>query len=303
MIAVLAAMAAAALVGLVAHRGSPEAAEGAAALALRFVFWIVMPFLIVCTLPSLHVDGAVAVSLVLAYVALAISGLIAWTIGTKVLRLARAGVGTLICCAVIANTGYFGLPFVRALLGTDDLPSAIAFDSLVSGPMFYVVGLTIGAWFGGRHGARPPIARILLRNPPLFATVVGLLLPSSAIPSGLVDASHDAIWPLIALGFFALGVTLASEASKRPLAFPPRLDAEVGTALALRCVVAPAVFIGLTALAGGAPPAFRLESAMPVGIHSLVVAHATDLDLRVTASAIAWSTTVVAAWGLIAAAL
>jgi hypothetical protein len=39
---------------------------------------------------------------------------------------------------------------------------------------------------------------------------------------------------------------------------------------------------------------------MPAGISTLVVAHAAGLDLRLAASAVAWSTIVVAGWGLIA---
>ena len=41
---------------------------------------------------------------------------------------------------------------------------------------------------------------------------------------------------------------------------------------------------------------------MPSGINSLVVAHAYGLDLRLTSSALAWSTGIVLAVALVAAA-
>jgi len=41
------------------------------------------------------------------------------------------------------------------------------------------------------------------------------------------------------------------------------------------------------------PPAYRLLSAMPSGLNSLVVAHAYGLDMEITAEAVTWTTTIV----------
>lgn len=303
MITVIAAMAASTFVGLLAERRSRALATRLATLSLQAIFWVVLPFLIVCTLPSLHLDGPLVRSLGLGWAALAISGVAAWFLGSRVLRLPRPSTGTLICCTVMANTGYFGLPFTSTLLGRDDLATAIAYDTLISGPMFYVVGMAIGGRFGdGDRGLGSPQA-LLVRNPPLIAAIVGLLLPSSAIPGALLDTAHHAIWVLLVLGFVAVGATLATEADEGELVFPPRIDAPVRATLLLRLVLAPAVFLGLTALAGGAPPAFRLEAAMPVAIGSLIVAHTTKLDLRLSAATIVWSTAIVAVWGTVATLL
>ncbi|MCW2991760.1 MAG: transporter [Solirubrobacterales bacterium] len=291
MIVVLAAMAAATGTGLLLHARSPEAAARIAGWCLRALLWVFVPFLVVVSLPRLHVDAGLAAGLGLGYVAATAAGLAAYAIGSRILHLSREGTGTLIVCALVMNATYMGFPFVGALLGTRHVPEAIAFDSLVNGPLFYVAGFAIGAAFGTRSDVRR--RAVLLRNPPLFAAAIGLALPASAIPGVLVDLSHGVVWVLLALGFVALGVTLASEAR-------PRLDAPVVTAVGLRILLAPALYLGLTALIGGVPPAFRIEEAMPVGINSLVVAHATGLDLRLASSAIAFSTVVVAAWGLIA---
>lgn len=302
MILVLAAMAAATGLGLLAHRRSPEGARRLATLCLTTILWVLAPFVIVFSLPHLHPDGGLVAGLLLGFAVAAAIGLLAWVLAARVLRLDRPCTGTLICVAIVMNTGYFGLPFVSALLGRDDLPAAIAFDSLVSGPLFYVAGFAVGAAFGASadiaRAAR--LRQLVLRNPPLIAAIVGLLLPASAAPAGLVDAAHVAVWGLLVLGFVALGVTLAREAGEGALAFPPPLDAPVATGVLLRVAVAPALYLGLTVLAGGAPAAFRVEEAMPVGINSLVVAHASGLDLRLASSTIAWSTVVVAAWGLVA---
>ena len=41
------------------------------------------------------------------------------------------------------------------------------------------------------------------------------------------------------------------------------------------------------------PDAYRLLSAMPSGLNSLVVAHAYGLDMEITAEAVTWTTTIV----------
>jgi predicted permease len=301
-IAVLAAMAASTATGLAIHARSPALGPRVATYALRAILWVVYPFVVVFSLPHLHTDGHLAIGLLLGYGVAALAGCAAWLIGSRVLRLSRAGTGTLICGAIIMNTGYFGLPFVGALLGRSHLTEAIAFDSLVSGPLFYVAGFAIGAAFGAHRdlAGRVRVRQLVLRNPPLLAAVAGLLLPASASPRVLADLAHHAVWVLLVLGFVALGATLAAEADEGDLAFPPRLDAQVGAAVALRIVAAPALYLGATALLGGAPPGFRVEEAMPIGINLLVVSHAAGLDLRVAAAAITWSTVAVAAWGLVA---
>ncbi|HZO36001.1 MAG TPA: transporter [Solirubrobacteraceae bacterium] len=304
MITVLAAMAASTVAGLLAERRSPAFAHRLATFSLLAIFWVVLPFLIVCTLPSLRLDTALVRSLGLGWLALAIAGVAAWFVGSRVLRLPRPSTGALICSTVIANTGYFGLPFTSTLLGRDDLATAIAYDTLISGPMFYVVGMAIGGRFGaGDRGLGLSPRALLLRNPPLLAAIAGLLLPSTAVPDALVDTAHDSIWVLLVLGFVAVGATLATEADEGAFVFPPRLDPPVRVALLLRLVLAPAIFLGLTALAGGAPAAFRVEAAMPAAIGCLIIAHTTKLDLRLSAATIVWSTAIVAVWGIVATLL
>ena len=300
MIVLLSAMAASTAAGLLAERRSRELAARLASYALLAIFWVVLPFLIVCSLPSLQFDGTLLRSLALAYAALSICGAAAWAVGARLLKLSRPATGALICCTVLANTGYFGLPFTSTLLGHEDLATAIVYDTLVSGPMFYVVGIAIGRRFGSNDGRRAIGASTLSRNPPLLAAIAGLALPASTIPGWLVDVAHGSIWILLALGFVAVGATLASEADEGELAFPPRFDSAVLAALLLRLALAPAIFLGLTGVAGGAPAAFRVESAMPVAIACLIVAHRCRLDLRLSAAAIVWSTALVAAGGALA---
>jgi predicted permease len=296
---VVAAMAASIALGLLAehHLGERRALD-VSRRVLSGMFWVLLPFVTFFTLARLHVTAGVGAGLVLAYAELAIVGTCAWLVGTRVLRLPRPSVGALIVVVVVVNTGYLGLPLVTALLGSDDLPPAIAFDSLVSGPMFYVAGLAIGAAFGTRAGGTRAerVRTYLLRNPPLLAAVGGLLAPASVAPDAVIDAVHVVIYTLLVAGFFALGVNLAVEAEEGFLRLP--LTRPVAVAVVLRLVAAPALLALLSAIIIDVPDAYLFQAAMPAGINSLVVAHTYGLDLRLTSSALAWTTAIVVAAGV-----
>ena len=51
------------------------------------------------------------------------------------------------------------------------------------------------------------------------------------------------------------------------------------------------------------PDAYLVQAAMPVGVNTLVVAHAYGLDRGLAAAALAWSTALALAAALVAAAL
>jgi predicted permease len=305
-IAVALAIIACTTAGALVERRSRIDAAIAVQWALRTMLWGLIPFIAFFSLPHLRVTAGVTAGIALAIVSqLSVAGL-AWLAGTRWLGLRRPQVGALICSALIFNSGYLGLPMTAALLGKDALPPAIAFDALASGPMFYLVGWAVAEAFGDRGGHvgwLPRLGRLVLRNPPLLGAIAGLLAPASVSPPVLANAAHHAVWGLLILGFFVVGVTLASEAEDGGMPFPPPLSLPVAVAIVLRMGVAPALLALLALIIGGVPHAYLVEEAMPCGINGLVVAHATGLDLRLSSAAIAWSTALAVVLGLGAAAV
>jgi malate permease and related proteins len=296
LIAVVAAIALSVAAGLLA---GPRA-QGLARGLLDAIFWVLLPFITFFSLARLELTTGIGAGIVLGYLVLAFVGGLAWLIGGRVLRLPRPSLGALVVVVVLANTGYLGLPLTAALLGTDDLGAGIAFDTLVSGPMFYVTGLAPGTAFGDRAGdtGRERARTFLLRNPPLVAAVAGLAAPASLAPDVLVDAAQVVVFALLPIGFFVLGVFLAAEGPLRA-----RLTAPVGVAIGLRLVVAPALLAGLSAIIVTVPDAYLLLAAMPSAINSLTIAHVYGLDLRLTTSALAWTTGLAVAVAIGAGAL
>ncbi|UGS39257.1 AEC family transporter [Capillimicrobium parvum] len=277
------------------HRGRPVAR------AIAWVqFYVTLPFITFFVMVRFEPTGGSGLGLLAGYVELAIVGLIAWAIGRCVLHLSGPSLGALIVVCFMGNTGLVGTPLAGAIFGSDAIEPAIAFDALVSGPMFYVASVSIGAAFGSAiaPSARARV-RALARNPPLIAVICGLVAPDALAPDVLVDAAHVLVYALVPFAFFMVGLTLGGEAEEGVLRFPPALTAPVAVAIGLRLVVAPLLMLALAALVGGVPDAYLLQAATPAAVSSVVVAHAFGLDLKLTASAVAWTTMIVVVAGMI----
>jgi hypothetical protein len=283
------------LVGVGAERRYAGRAQGWARTVLTVTLYGLLPFVAFFNVARLPVSASLAVALGLAILAAALVALLAWVVARRVLRLGRPTAGSVMVSSIQGNTGYLGLPVAFAVLGAGALGNAIAYDAILSVATLLVGGAAIGAALGERAGtgARERIRAFVIRNPPFFAVVLGLLAPDALAPQALVNVSHVAAVALAPLGFFALGAILAGEAEHGVLGIPPRMTPATGAAVVLKVLVTPLLLLALTAPLVALPRAFLLQAAMPSGINGLVIAHAYGLDLRTSAGAIAWSTTIV----------
>ncbi len=283
-----------------------ERRYGASALALTrrildAMLYAALPFVVFFVLARAELTAGAGIGLLLGYVSLAIVGLSAYALATRLLRLPTRTAAMVVIAAIMGNTGFLGAPVVATLLGHDDLGAAITFDALVSGPMFFVVAFAVAAAFTTRgESAGMRLRTYLLRNPPLIAVAAALIAPDALAPDVLVDVARALLLALAPVGFFVAGVQLAAE----PIGFPPPLSAAVAVVVALRIGLAPLLLLGLAAATAVAvPDAYLMQAAMPVGVNTLVVAHAYDLDRGLAAAAFAWSTAIALMAGLAAAAL
>lgn len=280
--------------GVIAERRD-NARAGMARLALmQAMLWVLVPFVAYVNVAraQLSLDATLAIACAAAGVAAA--GAIMWRLGCGPFRLPDAAVGGAIVASIQPNTAYFGLPLVAALFSHAQLSQAVVYDSLVSLPTFVLVSFSIGAHFGHatRTGWRAQLRTALLRNPVLLAVVVGLLVPETWAPEALVTPSHVAIYALLPLGFFVVGVTLGDEAKDGMLRIPPPLTPPIAAVVLLRMAFVPLVLLVVGLLFIDVPAPFYLMAAMPAGVNTVLVGHATGLDLRLTSSAIAWTTAV-----------
>lgn len=292
---------AAVAVGVWAERRRPLAAGRAARRSLLLMLYVLIPPLIFVNLAASEIDVEHGIGLGLGLVAIALAGVLTWALASRLLGLARHQTGAVVSAVLCMNTGYLGYPLTVALLGRDELSTAVLYDVMVSGPSLLLGAFAVGAAFGTKagEGPRERIRAFFTRNPPLYAAIAGLLAPEALAPGWAVDASQLLIVAILPIGFFAVGATLAENAEHGALPMPPPLTRPVGLALAMRLGLAPALLIGLTAPVVDLPAAYILLASMPTGLNSMVVAHAYGLDLEITAEAVVWSTAIVVSAALV----
>jgi hypothetical protein len=278
-----------------AERRRPRAAALAARRSLTLMLYGLVPPVIFFNLAASEVDVEHAAGLGLGLVAIATAGLVVWLLASRGLRLSRPRTGAVVSAVLCVNSGYLGYPLTVALLGRDELSTAVLYDIAVSGPSLLLGAFAVGAAFGTKagEGVRDRVRAFFTRNPPLYAAIAGLLAPDALAPAVLVDASQVLLVAILPLGFFAVGATLAENAEHGELPMPPPLSRPVALAIVARLALVPALLIALAAPLIDLPAAYLLLAAMPTGLNSMVVAHAYGLDMEITAEAVTWSTAIV----------
>ena len=264
------------------------------------MLYVLVPPVIFFNLAASEIDVEHGVGLLLGIAASTLATLIAYLLSTRVLHLSRPRTGAVLCAVLCVNSGYLGYPLTVALLGRDQLSTAVLYDVLVTGPCLLLGAFAVGAAFGTKagEGPRQRVRAFFTRNPPLYAAIAGLLAPDALAPQALVDLSQALIVAILPIGFFAVGATLAENAEHGELPMPPPLTRPVAVTLLSRLAIAPALLMLLAAPLVDLPAAYRLLSAMPSGINTMVVAHAYGLDMEIAAEAVTWSTAIVVAVAL-----
>jgi predicted permease len=269
--------------------------------ALTLLLYVFLPPVIFFNIAKANIDLSHGVGLLLGIFASSLGALVAYLVASRMLRLPRFQTGAVVCTVLSVNTGYLGYPMTVALLGRDQLSTAVLYDVLVTGPCLLLGAFAIGAAFGTKAGETPRqrVRAFFTRNPALYAAILGLLAPQALAPDVLVDISQALIVAILPIGFFAVGATLAENAEHGQLPMPPPVTRPVALTVVTRLAVVPGLLMLMAAPLIDLPAAYRLLSAMPSGLNSLVVAHAYGLDMEITAEAVTWSTIIVVGTALL----
>ncbi len=222
---VTAAILLASSVGVWSERRWPLAAGNAARQSLLLILYFLLPPVIFFNLASSSIDLGHGLGIALGLLAIALTAVLVWFVASRVMRLPGPQVGAMLCTVLVVNTGYLGYPMTVALLGRDQLPTAVLFDVLVGGPCLLLGAFAVGAALGTKAGESPRqrVRAFFTRNPPLYAAIAGLLAPGALAPAVLVDVSQALVIAILPIGFFAVGATLAEGAEHGELPMPPPL--------------------------------------------------------------------------------
>jgi predicted permease len=283
--------------GIYSRSQRPVAAELLSNRLIRLVLWVVLPPSVFVNVANFEIASSAGLGLLVGLACLVMGGALAWAVSSR-LALPPRVAGAVICSSIVANTGYFGLPATLIVFGSTAVSGAAAWDALVTGPVTFLAGFAVGAFYGEESGggSRSRVNAFLRRNPVLWVLPFALLTPSSAIPSWALTASHVAFVALLPVGFYVLGVNLAGErgeSDEGSLAVP------ITVAASIRLLFIPIMFAAVCAIVGGIPHSYYIQASAPVGINALIVASLFGLDRRLTAGVIA-VTTVVAIFGVFA---
>lgn len=285
--------------GVLARRRFGAAADTAASRLLTLMLYGLVPPVVFVSVTQLEVNRDVLGGVVAGWVALAGTGGLAWLVATRLLRLPRPSTGALIATALHGNTGYLGFPLTAVLLGPQSIGAAAVYDGLVQTPVFLIGVFAVGAAFSARPAERLPdrVRALLLRNPPLWAVLAGLVVPDRLLPTAAQALPAVLSLALLPLAFFAAGVTLAAAhpGAVLPVSSPSRA---VLAGVALRLLICPTLLLALT-IPLDVPPAYLLLAAAPAGPNGLIVAHAYNLDSTLLAQIVLWTTAVVITTGLV----
>lgn len=305
MILIIAAIVVATAAGIGAERRWPERAGHDSRRALVWILYLVLPPVTFFNLVHVSFDADLGGGIGLGWIATTVAALAAWGLGARVLELTRPQTGAVITCTLVANTAYLGYPLTVALLGSDRLGQAVAYDVAVVTPALLIGAFAAGAAFGTKagEGPRQRTGAFFARNMPLYAAVLALFAPDSLAPDVLVDISRIVVVAILPIGFFAVGAALMEDAGPAGLRMPPPLSRATAGVIGTKLVLLPALLYLLALPLIDLPGTYLLMAAMPCGLNSMIVAHAYGLDLRTTAEAVTWTTIIVVVVALLASLL
>ncbi len=284
----LASAAVATLVLLIVCFGAGVAARRAGSLPAdahrplnAWVMNLSLPALVFRSTQGAELDPHLLASASLIWLTFFVPAAVAWA------RVRRGGPredAAVALCAGLPNTAFVGLPLVEALGGRDLLGPAAVVDQLGS---FVAMFLFAVPWATAMSGGVPTLGGVfgrLARAPAIGALGAALALRGTPLPEGLmvvVGRLADMLGPL----------ALASVGWQLDLGAARGHGARLALGLGWRLVAAPALVLGLLALATGhVGPVERVvvaQAAMAPMVTAGVLACEYDLAPRLAAALIA----------------
>jgi predicted permease len=196
--------------------------------------------------------------------------------------------GAVVLAASFPNATYMGLPVLESLYGDTGRSIAIQYDLFACTPLLLTIGILIARIYGGQDN-QVPLWKSLLRVPPLWAALVGVILNLSGIE---IPLALDQWLKLLAVGviplmIFSLGLSLRWETidMKRLPTVVPIVMLQLFIAPLLVWATAQGVGLEGVTLIGTV-----MEAAMPSMVIGIVLCDRYGLDTGLYAAAVTLTT-------------
>ena len=238
---------------------------------------LILPAVVIVNLSSLEFDHQHLIIVAIAWASMSTSA-VAVLIGSKIWRWNRETTLCLLVMVPLANTSFFGLPVLRALLGETAIAPALVFDQVGSFIAVSTYGVVIAAM--AQHSKLSPrsVAMRTLRFPPFLALVVALTLNVMNIE--LSGQLLDALKGMAAAMLFA---TMTSVGMRIDLPHRSHLSAPLLAGLGYRLGIAPLLVFVVARLLGQHSIHWEvamLQCAMPPMISAGILARDAGLPAQ-----------------------
>lgn len=256
---------------------------------VKLNIYLMVPAFILTKVVSTELGGGEAVKIVGFTITIITLMFLGSWIAAKLFRMGGKQRQSLSLATMFYNSGNYGLPLVTLAFGHQ----AAAVQIYVLATMnvsTYTIGLLLAQSHGDTAGSHRQALMKVLRQPTIYALLLGVLFKSFAIPVQQITwlwAPLDLIQHgLIGFALVTLGVQMSQT---RPAPF----RAPLWSAIALRLCIAPAIALPLT-FAFGFPrevaASLILASAAPTAVNTALLAHEFGGDLPFSTSAVYYST-------------
>ncbi len=269
--------------------------ETAAAGVNTFVFYFALPAFLFGLMSSSPIAEVVNAPFIGAYVTASLA-LFALTtlVGLRLFEIGRAEAAVQGLAAVLANTGYMGIPLISAVFGREaavPIVVGLTLDGVLMIPLgIVIIESSKGRAEGPTHTALTTLSA-LARNPLILSIFAGLALSATGLTpprpvTNFLDLLGGTAGPC---ALFALGATLAGRTVAGGAA-------EVSYMTLMKLALHPAALFFTTTVIFSVDPlwatAALLGAALPIAANVFIVARQYDVYVARTSSAILISTAV-----------
>ncbi len=269
-----------------------------AGVITRIVLTVLLPVFVFSSIKSVRNDNLSAEVLkipLVAFLVIGICGVIAFGIGTYILRLERPQMGAFLLTSMFGSTGFIGLPLVNSFYpgpGGSNATSPFIlqhafYSELGSLTLLVTVGVIIASYYGEKtYGEKRKFNwRILLdipKNGPFLGMLLGLLFYTSNVPKEVINTFDFLGRATLPMMMFSLGLTIVWRDIRQYFA-PVMAVNFIKLLVAPVLAVALARFFGLNLATQGV---IVLNAATPAVIICLVYAAQYNLDRDFASTAV-----------------
>jgi hypothetical protein len=277
----------------------------------RVLYLVGIPIGVANFIRKAEFNPSVWLSPVIAWAAVLLAIFLSWQfLKSSAKPKAKSTKASFVLLSYLGNTSYLGFPVILLLpqLGPQYFSSAVLYDILGTLVAGYGLGVFIAGQASRNHadGNAPSVNRIseagltmtatkrgslaalvdslteVARNPTFYAFFVGLYLKTLTIPDWFISVLGAIAWSSIMIALIVMGMRIQQLSSKLnlKLAIQPVLIKTILVPLVLAAALTGLGFEGPQRLV------LILQSAMPCGFVSLVLAENYGLDVELTVASI-----------------